>query len=59
MLREGLTMTDADRCYFERRAEQEIAMAAATEDPSACARHYELANLYLSLISETPVSTAA
>ncbi len=42
--------TDEDRCYYERRAEMELGMAAETDDPNACASHYTLANLYLALV---------
>jgi hypothetical protein len=45
-------VTDEDRCYYERRAETELEMAAATDDPNACSRHYALANLYLALLFE-------
>lgn len=41
---------DDERGYFERRAEKELLMAAATNDPNACASHYQLANLYLGLV---------
>ena len=43
-------VTDEDRHYYERRAEMELEMAAATEDPNACSSHYALANLYLALV---------
>lgn len=51
-------VTDEDRNYYERRAEREIAMAAATDDPNACASHYALANMYLALaFDEKPCVT--
>lgn len=43
-------VTDEDRRYYERRAETELEMAAATDHPSACSSHYRLANLYLELV---------
>lgn len=43
-------LTDDERGYFERRAEKQLLMAAATGDRNACASHYELANLYLGLV---------
>ena len=43
-------MTDEDRRYYERRAETQLDMAAATEDPDVCSCHYTLANLYLALV---------
>lgn len=46
-------MLDEDeRGYFERRAEKEMLMAAATADPRVCASHYNMANLYLGLVFE-------
>lgn len=42
-------VTEMDRRYYERRAEMELEMAAATENPNACSSHYALANLYLEL----------
>lgn len=53
-------MTDEDRLYYERRAEKQLDMAAATDDPNACSSHYTLANLYLALVfddtADDPVS---
>lgn len=44
-------MLDEDeRGYYERRAEKEILMAAEAADPRVCASHYNMANLYLSLV---------
>ena len=40
-------MTHDERGYYERRAEQQLLMATATENPNACASHYTLANMYL------------
>lgn len=36
-----------DELYFEHRAEAELMMASASDDPAACRAHYELATLYL------------
>lgn len=51
-------MTNDDRRYYERRAEMELEMAAATEDPNACSSHYALANLYLALVFEEDARVA-
>lgn len=47
-----MTMMRADderseELYFEHRAEAELMMASASDDPAACRAHYELATLYL------------
>lgn len=52
-------VTDEDRRYYERRAEMELEMAAATENPNACSSHYALANLYLALVFEKDVQEAS
>ncbi len=51
-------VTEEDRNYYERRAEREIAMAAANDDTNACASHYALDNMYLALaFDEEPCVT--
>ena len=40
-------MGDADRSYFEFRAEAEIAAAQQCSDPAASRAHYKLAGYYL------------
>jgi hypothetical protein len=45
-------MWEADRDYFYRRAEQEIALAKASEDPRIVNVHYTLAYLYLEKVFE-------
>ncbi len=52
-------VTDEDRRYYERRAEMELEMAAGTDDPSACASHYTLANLYLALVFDEDAQVAS
>ena len=52
-------VTDEDRRYYERRAEMELEMAAGTDDPSACASHYALANLYLALVFNEDAQVAS
>lgn len=50
---------EEDRRYYERRAEMELEMAAATEDPCACSSHYALANRYLELVFERDLQEAS
>jgi len=45
-------MCEADKDYFYRRAEQEIALAQASEDPRIVNFHYNLAYLYLEKVFE-------
>lgn len=47
-------MTDDDRVYFERRAEQEIERARESSDPRIVAVHYALSELYLERIGAAP-----
>lgn len=49
---EWMMLDEDERGYFERRAETEMLMAAATADPRVCASHYNMANLYLGLVFE-------
>lgn len=42
-----LRVTDDDRAYFERRAEEEIERARESDDPRSVAIHYALSELYL------------
>ena len=52
-------VTDDDRRYYKRRAEMELEMAAGTDDPSTCASHYTLANLYLALVFDENAQVAS
>ena len=45
-------MCESDRNYFYSRAEQEIALAQASEDPRIVNFHYTLAYLYLDKVFE-------
>lgn len=44
-------MSDDDRVYFERRAEQEIACAQRSSNRHAVAVHYALSELYLARVA--------
>jgi len=44
------TSEERDLDYFERRAEEELALAQNAADPKAVAAHYELACRYLDLV---------
>ncbi|HEV2748224.1 MAG TPA: hypothetical protein VGW34_13105 [Allosphingosinicella sp.] len=39
-------MSDEERLYFTRRAEEELQLAQRGEHPKAVAAHYQLAQLY-------------
>lgn len=43
----NLRVTNDDRAYFERRAEQQIERARESDDPRSVAIHYALSELYL------------
>jgi hypothetical protein len=43
-------MSELDKAYFERRAEQEIELACISEETAAVSAHYELACAYLDRI---------
>lgn len=47
-------MTEEDKQYFERRAEDEIAMACNSSQTSAVQAHYTLACAYLDRIYSGP-----
>jgi hypothetical protein len=42
-----VSLTPADSCYYELRAEQEIARALGSDDPRVSRAHYLLAGMYL------------
>ncbi|MDQ8757403.1 hypothetical protein RCO27_14325 [Sphingosinicella sp. LHD-64] len=44
-------MSDDDRVYFERRAEQEIECARRSSNRHAVAVHYALSELYLARVA--------
>jgi hypothetical protein len=44
------TMTRNDRSYYERRAEDELKAAEASDHPRAVKAHYMLAGYYLDLV---------
>ena len=52
-------MAADDLAYFERRAEQEIALAQRAEDSRAVQAHYALANFYLDKIHGKPLPADA
>jgi hypothetical protein len=47
-------MSDDDRDYFRRRAEEEIARAQASDDARLVSFHYHLAGLYLDKVYAAP-----
>jgi len=53
-LRSEAPVTDDDRAYFERRAEEEIERARECTDPRTVAIHYALSELYLERIGAAP-----
>ena len=52
-----LPVTDEDRAYFERRAEEEIERARESSDPRSVAIHYALSELYLERIGTDSCGT--
>ena len=50
-------MTEEDKQYFERRAEDEIAMACSSSQGAAVQAHYLLACAYLDRIYSGPEVT--
>lgn len=46
-MRSETPVTNDDRAYFERRAEEEIERARESDDPRSVAIHYALSELYL------------
>lgn len=47
-------MSEEDKEYFERRAEEEIAMACGSSETAAVQAHYTLACAYLDRIYSRP-----
>ncbi|HJQ16913.1 MAG TPA: hypothetical protein VJ859_07920 [Allosphingosinicella sp.] len=43
-------MSEDEKAYFHRRAEEEIAHAQASTDERLVSFHYQLADLYLDLV---------
>jgi hypothetical protein len=52
-------MAADDLAYFQRRAEQEIALAQRAEDSRAVQAHYALANFYLDKVHGKPLPADA
>lgn len=50
-------LSDEDRAYFERRAEEEVVCACFSRDPRAVEFHYQLAELYLEKLYGGPTDT--
>lgn len=46
-------MSDDDRDYFQKRAEQEVDFARQANHPGAVASHYRMAEIYLELSAGT------
>jgi hypothetical protein len=53
-------MSREDEDYYQRRAEEQIALAQQSDDERAVQAHYELASAYLDRIhGEAPLSNQA
>ena len=50
--------TSEDRDYFYRRAEQELALAQASDNEHVVRFHYHLAGLYLDKVYGSPEASA-
>jgi hypothetical protein len=50
-------LSDDDKAYYHRRAEEEIARAQASTEPKVVSFHYHLAGFYLDRVFGQPSSS--